>query len=126
METPDIIALIVVAFVGFSLWKTNRDPASSINVFDLVLEGGKLSKLACAFWASFGVMTWVMIKVTQAGKMESGYLLAYGGAFVAPIIAKMFSLPPPPIPDGTTTKLTSEIVETKTEPAKVDPKRKGK
>lgn len=107
METPDIIALVVFALVIFSFWKTHRDPASSINIFDLVLEGGKLSRLACAFWAAFGVLTWIMIKITQAGEMETGYVMAYGGAFVAPIIAKMFSLPPPPPSPGTVTTTTA-------------------
>lgn len=115
METPDIVALIVVSVVVFSLWKTSRDESNSINIFDLVLENGKLSRLACAFWAAFGVLTWIMIKITQAGEMEVGYVMAYGGAFVAPIIAKMFSLPPPA---GTTTTLTSQVIETKGDEAK--------
>ena len=59
-----------------------------------------------------------MIKVTQAGAMETGYVMAYGAAFVAPIIAKMFSLPTPPPPAGTTTTLTSKVVETKLEEGK--------
>lgn len=118
METPDIIALTAIILIAISLWKTHRDPASSINVFDLVLENGKLGRLACAFWAAFGVLTWIMIKVTQAGDMEMGYVMAYGGAFVAPIIAKMFSLPAPPTPAGTTTTLVTTTTEPVAEPPK--------
>lgn len=118
METPDIVALTALALVTFSFWKTHRDPASSINIFDLVLEGGKLSRLACAFWAAFGVLTWVMIKVMQANEMETGYVMAYGGMFVAPIIAKMFSLPPPPTPAGIVIKKSESSIETKVEEPK--------
>lgn len=110
METPDIIALIVVALVIFSVWKLHRDDASSLNLFDLVMDNGRLSRLACVFMAAFGILSWVMIKVALADKMTEGMLLAYGGLFVAPIIAKMFSLPPAP---GTTTSTqTVESVQT--------------
>lgn len=95
METPDIVALLIVALILFSFWKTHRDPSSSINIFDLVLENGKLSRLSCAFWATFGLLAWIMIKVTQAGDISVEYVGAFGALFVAPIIAKMFSAPPP-------------------------------
>ena len=95
MQTPDIIALVLVLLIGFSFWKLHRDKSSSFNVFDLVMEGGKLGRLACVFMGAFFVASWVMIRVALDGKMTDAYLLAYCGAFVAPIIAKLFSSPPP-------------------------------
>lgn len=111
METADLVAIVVAALVVFSFWKTHRDPKSSINVFDLVLERGRLSKMACAFWATFGVLSWIMVKVLKSGDMSVEYFGAYGALFVAPIIAKMFSAPPPAgtITTTTATKKTTEV-----------------
>lgn len=115
MEVADWVAVAVLALVVLSFIKTHRDPSSSINIFDLVLENGRLSKMACAFWATFGVLSWIMVKVLKAGDMSVEYFGAYGALFVAPIIAKMFSSPPPA---GTTTTVTSKVVETKAEEGK--------
>ena len=121
MQTPDIVALIVVALVGFSFWKLHRDPASTFNVFDLVMDGGRLSRMACVFVGAFFVCSWIMVKLTLDAKMTDGYFLAYGGIFVTPIVAKLFSGPPP---SSSTIMVTSKTVDS--EPAPAEAKKKGK
>jgi hypothetical protein len=113
VKTPDIVALIVVALVGVSFWKLHRDKTSTFNLFDLVMEGGRLSRMACVFMGAFAVCSWIMIRVATEGKMTDGYMLAYGGLFVAPIIAKMFSLPPAQGTTTTTTTATDTSTQTR-------------
>lgn len=89
MSTTDLIALFIVFLVLVSFIKLHLDKDSNFNLFDLVMENGRLSKIACVFLASFLVCSWVMVKTEE---MTEGLLMAYGGIFVAPIIAKMFRL----------------------------------
>ena len=110
MRVPDIIALLVAALVLLGAWKLHKDESSSFNILDLVLDGGRLSRLACVFIGAFAVASWVMIRVALDGKMTDAYLLAYGAIFVAPIVAKLFSAPPPA--GTTTTSISSDTTTT--------------
>lgn len=93
VHLPDAVAVIVILTVLVSFWRLHRDPDSTFNVFDLVMEGGRLSRIACVFIAAFFVASWIMVRLTLDGKMTDAYLLWYGGAFVAPVVAKLFGQP---------------------------------
>ncbi len=58
------------------------------------MEGGRVGRLACAFMVTLVVTSWIMVRLTLDGKMTEGFMIGYAGAWVAPIIAKLFSGPP--------------------------------
>lgn len=90
---PDIMAGLVLLIVIFSFWRMHRNPENQFNIFDLIMEGGRVSRIACVFIASFLVASWIIVRLTLDGKMTDAYLLWYGGVFVAPVVAKLFGQP---------------------------------
>lgn len=101
IQWPVVTGLFIVLFVGLSLYKAHRDPNNDINVFHLIMENGKISKIACVFIGAWGAMTYVFIGLFLQGKMTEGLFTAYGGLFILPLMARMFAGPaqvpvPPP------------------------------
>lgn len=94
MRVTDGALLIVSMVIVWSFYRAHRDPKISFNIFDLLTENGRLSRLSCVFMGSFCVSSWIMIRMTFDGKMTEGLFMAYGGAWVAPVIAKLFSPAP--------------------------------
>lgn len=90
--------VIIALVIAWSFYRAHRNSAFSFNVFDLIMENGRLSRLACVFMGSFGVSSWIMMRLTIDGKMTEGLFMAYGGVWVAPIIAKLFSNASPAMP----------------------------
>ena len=82
--------LLVALLVAWSFYNAHRG-ASSFNLFDLLMEHGRVSRIACLIMGAFGVLSWIMIRLTLDGKVTEGYFTAYGALFVAPIIARMFA-----------------------------------
>ena len=95
MRAADAAILIVSLVIAWSFYKAHTNQDFNFNLFDLILENGKLSRLACVFMGSFAVSSWIMVRVTIDNKMTEGLFMAYGGVWVAPIIAKLFSTQPP-------------------------------
>ena len=114
MRATDIAGIIFLILLVFSFWRMQRDPTNNFNLFDMVMDGGRLSRLACVFIGAFAVCSWVIVRLAIDGKMTEGYMTSYGAIFVAPIIAKLFS--PPPVPGTTTTTTTAQQTIEKTEP----------
>jgi hypothetical protein len=107
MRSADAALMVLLLLVVWSFYRAQRDPATTFNLFDLVTEGGRVSKLACAFVGGVMVLSWIMIRLTLDGKMTEGYVGLYGGIVIAPVIAKLFSPPPGA---GTVTTATSQTV----------------
>lgn len=102
MRATDGALLIVALVVAWSFYRAHRDARmTSFNLFDLIMENGRVSKLACVFLGSFGVTSWLMVRLTLDGKMTEGYLTAYGALWIIPITAKLFSPAPLRDPDAT-------------------------
>ena len=100
MRAADAAILIISLVVAWSFYKAHTNKKLSFNLFDLLMENERLSRLACVFMGSFGVSSWIMVRVTIDNKMTEGLFMAYGAVWVAPIIAKLFasSSDPPPHP----------------------------
>jgi len=94
VRVTDAALLILTLMVAWSIYRANRDPGNTFNFLDLLMENGRISKLACVFLGSFIVTSWVMIRLTFDGKMDGLLFAAYGALWVTPITAKLFSLPP--------------------------------
>ena len=84
-----IIGLLVV----WSFYSAHHDASFTFNMFDLIMENGKVSRLACAFMATLVVTSWAVIRMAVDGKLSDVIFSAYGAMWVAPIVAKLFSTP---------------------------------
>ena len=91
MRAADAAIIIVALVIAWSFYRAHKAQDIVFNLYDLLLENGKVSRLAVVFMGSFGVSSWIMIRTTIDGKMNEGLFMAYGGVWVAPIIAKLFS-----------------------------------
>ena len=106
MIISDAAFAVLVLLIAWSFYRAQKDSNfAAFNAFDLIMENGRLSRLACIFIASFGVSSWVIIRLTLDGKMTEGLFTAYCLAWVAPIIAKLFS--PPQVTSSTSTTSVS-------------------
>lgn len=97
MRATDAALLIVALVVAWSFYRAHRNKDFTFNVFDLIMENGKLSKIACLVMGAFIVHTWIMVRLTFDLKMTEGYLTIYGATWAAPLIVRMFSKPAPEI-----------------------------
>jgi len=107
MRAADAALLIIALVIAWSLYRAHRSNNgyfSQFNLLDLLLENGRVSKLACVFMGSFAVSSWIMVRMTFDGKMTEGLFMAYGGVWVAPVIARLFS---PPTQTATAVSTTS-------------------
>lgn len=89
---------IVALAVLLMTWKLHRDPTVSFNVFDLFMENGRLSRISTAFMLTLGITTWLMVDLELKGKMTEGYLMSYGGMWVAPLTARLIFNKTEPLP----------------------------
>ncbi len=110
MRIADGVVAILMLLVTWSFYLAQKDPAISFNLFDLIMENGRVSKLAAAFVVGVVALTWIMIRLTVDGKMTEGYVGLYGTIVIAPVIAKLFSPPPPSGVTTTTTEGSSKVV----------------
>lgn len=84
-----LLAVLVIV-IGISVYKLHQDE-SRFNVLDLLMENGRTSRIATAFMVALVATTWVFIKLAVDGKMTEGYMLAFGGMWVTPIVSRMFA-----------------------------------
>lgn len=90
MKVMDGLLVIFALLMVLSIYRLQRDETSVFNLLDLVMENGRLSRLACAFVVTLVITSWLMVRLALDGKLTEGYFMAYGGMWVAGIIAKMF------------------------------------
>jgi len=103
VRPADAAILIVSLVIAWALYKAHKSATVHFNLFDILMENGRVSRLACVFMGSFVVSSWIMVRMTVEGKMTEGLFMAYGTVWVAPIIAKLFSGPKPDDPEATLT-----------------------
>lgn len=97
MSALDGAMLIISVAIAYSLYRANRD-MTTFNLIDLLMENGRVSRIACAFLTTLIVTSWIMVTLTVLGKMSEGYMATYGAMWVTPIVAKLFSTAPPAVP----------------------------
>lgn len=94
MRAPDAALLIVALVILWSFYRAQRDPDFRFDLFDLLMENGKVSRIAFAFMCTLGCTTFLMVRLTIDGKMTEGYFGLYSASWIAPIIAKLFAPAP--------------------------------
>jgi uncharacterized membrane protein len=93
IRISDALSMIVILLFAWSVYKAQKNPNFAFDLFDLVMENGKVSKLAVVFLGAFATMSWVIIRLTIDGKLTDVYYAAYGAIWVAPLITRLFSPP---------------------------------
>jgi hypothetical protein len=93
MKYTDGALLIIALTIAWSVYRANRN-SDEFNLIDLLMENGRVSRIACAFLTTLVVTSWIMVTLTATGKMTEGYMVAYGAMWVTPIVAKLFSTAP--------------------------------
>lgn len=109
MRLTDAAMLLLLLALCWSFYRAQKDPANVFNLFDLVLDGGRISKVSVAFMTTLCVTSWIMLRLTLDGKLTEGYMTSYGLMWVAPLVAKLFS---PPQTPGTTVTNTVDTSKT--------------
>lgn len=89
ISSMQIILAIAFIVIAFSFYTAHKSHALEFNAFDLVMNKGRVDKIAVAFMLVLGVTTWVIIDLQVNGKLTEGYLTVYGGMWVAPLLAKV-------------------------------------
>ncbi len=113
MRATDAALLIVALVIAWSIYRAHKAKGeyAAFNLLDILMDGGKVSRIACAFMTTLIVTSWVIIRLTLDKKLTEIIFAAYGTMWVAPIVAKLFSTPPAAPPVGTVT--TDTLTHTK-------------
>ena len=111
MRYTDGVVLVGILLIGWSFYRAHRNPGFEFSLFDLIMENERVSKRAFAFMVALCITSWIVIRLTLDGKMSDGYFIAYGGMWVAPIVAGLFKAE-----SSSTTTITesAKTVEVKT------------
>lgn len=100
-------ALIIVALgMLWTLYRAHKNPLLTFDMFDLIMENGRVSKYAFAFMLTLGATTWIMIRLVIDGKMTEGYFGLYGALWITPLVAKMFNAQPSTLTETSVTTST--------------------
>ena len=100
MRVTDALLAIIALVFTWNVYRAQRNTALSFDLFDLILENGRVSKASVAFMVTLAATTWVMIRLTMDGKLTELYFGAYGTMWVAPIVARLFTNPANKGPDN--------------------------
>lgn len=88
--TPELAILGIVAVaIIWTIYRAHRDSSFHFNLFDLLMENGKVSKISVAFMLTLGFSTWLMLHLTLHGKMTEGYFTTYGALWITPLVARV-------------------------------------
>ena len=102
VELAGIAALV---FVLVAIYRAHNGP-DPVNLWDLLMENGKVSRIAFTFMGSWLALTYVFVATFITGKMTDTFFAAYGTICFAAIILRMFS------PPSTTTVVSSSTSST--------------
>jgi hypothetical protein len=87
---------IIISLIGvlFSLWQRDEKKYGEFDLTDLLMENGKMSRLAFTWLGSFLVMSFGFIYLLLTKGLTDTYALLYAGTWAVPIITKMFAVKP--------------------------------
>lgn len=84
-----IILALAVLVVLVSLWRAHRNALVRFNIFDLVMENGRVSKISVSYMLVLGVSTWVVVNQEISGKLTEGIFGMWLAAWVSPLVARV-------------------------------------
>lgn len=89
---PDWMLILLgagFALIGVSFWRAHHRADFQFSAFDLVMENGRVSKIAVAFMMVLGVSTWVIVDMQVKNKLTEGMFGLWLTAWVTPLVAKV-------------------------------------
>lgn len=89
----ELLTALMFIIILVSLYKAHRDPQNNFNLFDILMENGRVSKVSVIVMGTWAAMTYVFIGTYVKGTMTEGLFMSFGTICFAPMIAKMFSSP---------------------------------
>ena len=104
MERSDLISIIfllAVLLVLVTLWVWHRSKDSAVDLTDLLMENGKLSRLAFTWLGSFMVMSFGFVYAVLLGNLSDIYAALYAATWAVPIVTKMFAIKHPAVEQPT-------------------------
>lgn len=84
-----VVLGLFAALIGLSLWRAHRNADYTFDLMDLIMENGRVSKIAVAFMMVLGVSTWVVINQEINAKLTEGTFGLWLTAWVTPLVAKV-------------------------------------
>lgn len=85
-----LLLLAIALWFALCFYRLHRAKnRPNFDLTDLLMENGKLSKIALAFFVALAITSWVVIDLQLSGKMTEGYYMAYGGMWVGPLVARV-------------------------------------
>jgi hypothetical protein len=91
--TFDKMPLLLAAtglWLVLCFYRLHRDAdRPNFDLTDLLMENGRLSKIAVGFFVVLFLTSWIMIDLQLKAKMTEGYLGLYGGLWVTPLVARV-------------------------------------
>jgi hypothetical protein len=91
--TPREWMLVVLAVAALavlvSFWREHHNSLAKFNVFDLVMENGRVSKISVSYMLVLGVSTWVIVNQEISGKLTEGIFGMWLAAWVSPLVARV-------------------------------------
>lgn len=104
--------VVGVIVIGLSFWKAQK--REDFNLLDMLMENGKVSRIAFWYMVSGAVSTWVVIDLQIKGKLDGTMFGLWLTAWVGPLIAKLvFGKNDFPAPGTIVTNTTSSTTEVK-------------
>ena len=86
-----LLIVLAILLIWRSLRKMNADSANPYDWHDLLMENGRASKAAHVMMGAFAVTTWAFVYMTLTGRMTEGMYGLYSAAWIAPVVARLFS-----------------------------------
>lgn len=108
LDWMQLILVTATMVIIYSFWRAHHRKGFDFNAFDLLMENGRVSKLAFAFMVALLLTTWVIINLCVHDKLTEGYFTTYGTMWVVPIVAKLFAGKNTDTSTETTTKVTEK------------------
>lgn len=91
-----VLVMVIIAII-YEFYRAQKDETfQAFNLYDLFMENGRLSRSSVVMMGAFALTSWMMVNLTLNNKMTEGYLLAYGGMWVAPSLTRIVKGPVPP------------------------------
>ncbi len=87
-----ILGLAFVAIV-VSIWQQHRSKSSKFNLFDLVMEGSKLSLKRCIIVTGFVLHCFVIVYWLLGKQLTDTGILGFAGIWITPYLLTVFQTP---------------------------------
>lgn len=86
LQITGIVCLVII--VG-SIYRSHRDPKSTIDLFDLLQSNGQLDLVKTMGTAGYLIMGYVILTLLDKAKLTEGYLSIFATGCVAPLVVEI-------------------------------------